>query len=58
MGVKKLEKKYKDIFDSKELMNQVREFDEQLEKMKQELKNFDEEVEFVRDKPQKRIRDF
>ncbi len=58
MGSKKLEKKYKDIFDSKELLEQVREFDEQLNKMKKELKNFDQEVESVREKPQKKIRDF
>ncbi len=54
----RLEKRYKDIFNSKDLIIQVREFDEQLETMKKELKSFDKNIDTLKDKPQKKIREF
>jgi len=39
---RKLEKKYKDIFSSKDMISQANELDQRLEKLKSGLKTFDE----------------
>jgi len=42
---KKLEKKYRDIFSSREMISQANELDKRLEKLKTDLKHFDHDLE-------------
>ncbi len=41
---RKLEKKYKDIFSSKDMINQANELDKRLEKLKLDLETFDHDL--------------
>ena len=43
--IKKLEKKYKDIINSEDIINKVSKLDSRLEKMKKGLKEFDSNLE-------------
>jgi len=54
----KIEKKYKEAFSFKDLLSDVKEFEEKLAKMKTELKRFDTELIINKDKEQKKVRDF
>ena len=54
----KLEKKYKDILNYKDLIKQVSDFDERLEQMKVRVNSFDDELKVIKDKEQKKVRDF
>jgi len=42
---KKLEKKYKDIFSSKDMLDKVNQLDKRLEKLRSGLKLFDNDLE-------------
>ncbi len=42
---KKLEKKYKDIFSSKDMLDKVTQLDKRLEKLRAGLKHFDHDLE-------------
>ena len=46
---KKLEKKYKDILDYKDLINKVDEFEAKLRKIRESSKSFDEELKNYRE---------
>ena len=50
---RKLEKKYKDIFSFKELLSDVKEFEEKLAKMKSGLKRFDSDLALEKEKQTK-----
>lgn len=56
--MKKLEKKYKDIFSSKEFIDKTSELDKQLKEMHAKLKVFDKDLDNYKEKDQKKIRDF
>ncbi|MBW2977742.1 cytochrome P450 [Candidatus Woesearchaeota archaeon] len=56
--MKKLEKKYKDVFSSKDFIDKTSELDKQLKEMQDRLKVFDKDLEEHREKEQKKIRDF
>jgi molecular chaperone GrpE (heat shock protein) len=56
--MKKLEKKYKDIFDSKDFIDKTSDLDKELKEMRDRLKTFDKELEGYKEKGQKKIRDF
>ena len=56
--MKKLEKKYKDIFSSKDFIDKTSELDKQLKEMHEKLKVFDKDLDEHREKEQKKIRDF
>lgn len=56
--MKKLEKKYKDIFDSKDFIDKASDLDKELKEMRERLKTFDKELEGYREKDQKKLRDF
>jgi hypothetical protein len=57
--IKKLEKKYKDIFDSKEFIDKTAKLDKELKEIHERLKKFDQELEGYReDKDQRKIKDF
>ena len=50
---KKLEKKYKDIFSSKDMLDKVTQLDKRLEKLKSGLRLFDHDLEEEKQKIQK-----
>jgi len=56
--MKKLEKKYKDIFNSKDFIDKTSDLDKELKEMHESLKKFDRELEGYKEKDQKKIRDF
>jgi len=56
--MKNLEKKYKDIFNSKDFIDRTSELDKQLKEMQNRLKVFDKDLDSYKEKDQKKIRDF
>ncbi len=52
---KKLEKKYKDIFSSKDMLDKVTQLDKRLEKLRTGLKHFDHDLEEEKLKDQKNL---
>ncbi len=50
---RKLEKKYKDIFSSKDMLDKVSQLDKRLEKLRSGLKHFDHDLEEEKQKTQK-----
>lgn len=55
---KRMEKKYKDVLSFDDLLKDVQEFEKKLSAMKSEIKEFDTEFDQVRERTQKKIRDF
>ena len=56
---KKLEKKYTDIFSSKDMIKQANELDKKLEKLKSDMDHFDHDLkEEKKDNPQMHIKTF
>ena len=56
---KKLEKKYKDIFSSKDMINQANELDKRLAKLKSDLEVFDHDLkEEKKPSPQLHLKTF
>jgi hypothetical protein len=47
---KKLEKKYKDIFSSKDMLDKVTQLDKRLEKLREGLKHFNLDMEEKKEK--------
>jgi len=56
--MKKLEKKYKDIFSSKDFIDRTSELDNLLKEMHEKLKVFDRDLDDYKEKEQKKIKDF
>lgn len=56
--MKKLEKKYKDIFSSKDFIDKTSELDNKLKEIHKRLKLFDKDLDDYKEKEQKKIRDF
>lgn len=55
---KKLEKKYEDILSFDDLLEDVKEFEKKLADMKSGIKDFDKEFSTVKERTQKKIRDY
>ena len=55
---RKLEKKYEDILSFDELLSDVKEFEKKLASMKEGIKEFDQEFSIVKEKTQRKIREF
>ncbi|MBD3354918.1 hypothetical protein GF361_02955 [Candidatus Woesearchaeota archaeon] len=57
-GVKKLDKKYKKILASRDLIEDALDLDKRLAGLRNHLKNFEEDLSPFKDKEQKKVRDF
>jgi hypothetical protein len=55
---KKLEKKYKDIFSSKDMIQQANELDKRLAKLKSDLEHFDHDLKEEKKHDQMHIKTF
>ena len=54
---KKLEKKYKDIFSSKDMIEQANELDKRLDKLKSDLEIFDNDLKVEKKQDEQHITD-
>ena len=55
---KKLEKKYKDILEARDLIEDALDFDKKLANIKSHLKEFEDDLSPFKDKEQKKVREF
>jgi hypothetical protein len=55
---KTIEKKYKNILASRDLIEDALDFDKKLARIKDHLKEFEKDISPFKDKDQKKIRDF
>ena len=55
---KKLEKKYKHVLESRDMIDNALDLDKRLKKLDDSLKKFEKEFDPVKDKDQKKVRDF
>jgi len=58
VGSNVLKKKYKKVLDSRELIEDALDFDKKLASIKSHLKEFEDDLDPMKEKEQKRIRDF
>jgi len=56
--MKNLEKKYRDIFSSKDFIDKTSDLDKELKAMQDRLKKLDSDLDFYREREQKKIKDF
>ena len=55
---KKLEKKYKNVLKSRDMVEDALDLDKRLKKLDDSLKKFDQELHTHKNKEQKKVRDF
>jgi hypothetical protein len=57
-GKKALEKKFKDVLEARDLIEDALDFDKKLASIKSHLKEFEKDLDPFKDKEQKKVRDF